>query len=63
MFTVKLNIEVVGPNFDRVKLEKHDIPFPPENVVMVCMMVLPSDTVTEVTESSCKKYTLMLLEM
>lgn len=47
------------PNADRVKLEKHETPFP-ENEVTVWMVVLPS---TEVTKSSTKKYTATVKEI
>ena len=47
---------VVGPKADRMKLEKHVNPVLPV-MVMVWMVALPSETSTEVTALSTKKYT------
>jgi len=53
----------MGPKAERVKLEKHFIPTSPEKLVMVWMVALPSETVTDVSSSSAKKYTSILVEM
>ena len=60
--TEKDSLVVVGPKAVIVKLEKEENEFTPENVVMVWMMALPSDTSTEVTTSSTKKDTCTLFE-
>jgi hypothetical protein len=51
---------VVGPKAVKVKLEKEEYPFTPENVVMFWMMELPSDTSTEFKSLSTKKDTCTL---
>ena len=46
-----------------MKLEKHEYSFPPEKEVTVWMVVVPSDTATEFTRLSTKKYTSTVEEM